>query len=79
MLVCLKIMYDVLNQITLNCTMRSLTKACTAKLSCEFSTLLRYYAALNCNSLPTFQDSLSTFQDSLSVLSSRVNKPKETS
>jgi len=38
-------------EITLNCTMWSQTKACTAKLSCEFSTLLRYYAVLNGNSL----------------------------
>jgi len=72
MLGCLKITYDVLNRVTLNCTMWSQTKACTAKSSCEFSILLRYYAALNGNSLPTFQDSLS-------VLSSGVNKPKVTS
>jgi hypothetical protein len=39
MLGCLTIMYDVLNRITLNHTVRSQTKACTAKSLCAFSTL----------------------------------------
>jgi len=33
------------NKIALNQTMRSQTKACVTKSSCEISTLLRYYTA----------------------------------
>jgi hypothetical protein len=58
----------------LNCTVPnqttwSQTKAYVTKSSCEFSTLLVYYAVLSDNSLPTFQDDLS-------VPSSRVKKSK---
>ena len=66
----LKLMYEMLNCTVPNQTMRSQTKACVTKSSCEFSTLLGYYAALSGNSLPTFQDDLS-------VPSSRVKKSKK--
>jgi len=38
--------------------MRSQTKACIAKLSCEISTFLRYYAELSGNSVLMFWDNL---------------------
>jgi len=49
---------------------QSQTKACIAKFSYEVSALLRYYAALSGNSLPTFWDSIS-------IPSSRVKKSKK--
>ena len=68
-----KFVYEVPNQTAskrtvLNQTMRSQTKAWTAK-SCEISALLIYYATYSSNSLPAFRDNLL-------VLSSRVKKPK---
>ena len=72
MLGCLKITYDVLNWITLNCTMHSQTNACTAKSSCAFSSLLRCYAALSVNYLPTFRTAYQSY------LHGPI-KPKETS
>ena len=56
------------NQITLNWTMWSQTKACIAK-SCEVFALVRYHAAQSGNSTATFQDNL------LAPVS-RVNKSK---
>jgi len=55
-------MYDVpnrtaVNQIALNWTMCSQTKACTTK-SCEICNLLKYYAAYSGNTVPTLQDKL---------------------
>ena len=40
----LKFAYEVPNQIVLNRTMQSQTKASIAKSSCEICALLRYYA-----------------------------------
>ena len=48
--------YEVPNQIALNRTTQSQTKACITKLSCEICTVLRYYAAQSGNSSPMFQD-----------------------
>ena len=45
------------NQITLNWTMQSQTKACIAK-SCEVCALLRYHAAQSGNSTAAFQDNV---------------------
>ena len=47
----LKFAYEALNrtasnQITLNWTVQSQTEACSAKLSCDICTIMRYYAAL---------------------------------
>jgi hypothetical protein len=53
----------------MNQNMCSQTMACITKLSCEISAILRYYAALSGNSLPSFQDNLS-------VPSSKVKKSK---
>jgi hypothetical protein len=47
------------NQITQTQTVRSQTKAGSAKLSCEISARLRYYAALSGNSLATFWENIS--------------------
>ena len=60
------------NRITLNWTVWSQTMACIAKLSCEISTYLRYYAVYSGSSFPTFWDNLS-------VPSSKVKNPKEQS
>ena len=51
----LKFVYEVPNwimpkQSALNQTMRSQTKSCIAKSSCEISTLVRYYAVWTGNS-----------------------------
>jgi uncharacterized protein (DUF1778 family) len=46
------------NQIIRTQTMRSQTKACSARLSYEISALLRYYAALSGNSLVTFWENI---------------------
>jgi hypothetical protein len=46
------------NWIALNWTMQSQTKAYIAKSPCEISTFLRYYAALNGNSVLMFCDNL---------------------
>jgi len=72
MLGCLKITYGVLNRITLNCTIQSQTEACTAKSSCLFSTLLRFYAALSGNYLLTFRTAYQSYLQ-------RSIKPKKTS
>jgi len=45
-------------QIALNCILQSQTMACIAKSSCEISPVLRYYAALRGNSVPTLSDNL---------------------
>jgi hypothetical protein len=42
MLSCLKLVYEALNQITVNWTMWSQTKACITKLSWEIRAVLRY-------------------------------------
>ena len=70
----LKFAYEVSNQtvenrIDLNRTMKSKTKAHTAK-SCEIQALLRCYTAQCGNFVPMFQDYLS-------VTASEVKKPKK--
>jgi len=55
------------NQIALNWTMQSQTKACITKSSCEICALLRYYTVYRGDSLPTFWGNLS-------IPSSMVNK-----
>ena len=65
---CLKFVYEAPNQISLNWTMCSQTKACITK-SCEICTFLRYYAVQSDNSALTFQDNLT-------VPVSRVKKCK---
>ena len=50
----LKLVCKALNQITLNQTVQSQTKACIAKSSCEICILLGYYTAESGNSLQTF-------------------------
>ena len=47
------------NQITQTQAIQSQTKACSAKLSCEISALLRNYAALSGNSLAKFWENMS--------------------
>jgi hypothetical protein len=64
-----KFMYELLNCTMPNRTTWSHTKACIKKSSCEFSTLLGYYAVLSGYSLPMVQDDLS-------VPSSRVKEFK---
>ena len=61
--------HTVPNWIARNWTMLSQTMVCIAKLSCDISAPLRYYAVLSCDSLPTFRDYLL-------VPSSRVTKSK---
>ena len=65
---CLKFVYEAPNQISLNRTMWSQTKACITK-SCEICAFLRYNAVQSGNSALTFQDNLS-------VPASRVKKCK---
>jgi hypothetical protein len=62
-------MYEVLDGNALNWIMWSQTKACMDKWSREISILLKYYAEMSGNSLPTFRDNLL-------VPSSRVKKSK---
>ena len=65
----LKFTYEAMNQIAMNWTMRSQTKAYIAKSSCEICTLLRYHAEKSGSSIPTFWDKLL-------VPSPRVKKSK---
>jgi hypothetical protein len=65
---CLKFMYEAPNQISLNWSMWSQTKACITK-SCEICTFLRYYAAQSGHSALRFEDNLL-------VPTSRVKKCK---
>jgi len=67
----LKFACEVLNhttpiQVALNQILQSHTMACIAKSSCEIAPVVRYYAALRGNSIPTFWD--------MSVPPSRANK-----
>ena len=65
---CLKFVYEVPTQISLNRTMWSQTKACITK-SCEIFAFMRYYAVQSGNTALTFQDNLS-------IPASRVKKCK---
>jgi hypothetical protein len=65
----LKFVQEAPNQITLNWTMKSQTKACITQLSCKICTLLRYYTTYSGNSLLMLQYNLS-------VPSSRVKNSK---
>jgi len=60
----------MLNGTALNWTVWSQTEACIDKWSCETFALLRYYAEMSGNSLPTHRDNLL-------VPSSRVKKSKQ--
>jgi len=69
----LKLVYEVLKQITLNWNMQRHTKAHAAKSSSD--TLLRYYAAQRGNSLPTIQDNLSVPSSEIKI-SKRENRTR---
>ena len=56
---CPKFAYEAPNQILFYLhTVQNQTKACIAKLSCEISALLRYYAALSANILGQHIDTI---------------------